>query len=240
METLIINNQAQVNTKFDTKPELFYENKQILRQIELNIQQGKECIQGIVDEFMSLTSSPITIEEIQGFVGSGRSDYMLINRKAILTTIKEKLNDNEYSNSLSDNLAENQNDQSDLIEVPDPDIENLIAAIKKLNYIQNVNFFEIIHWQCYQVQNEKVIIIPDEVNQAEAGFRIFAVSQQEKIKLTQVRELCNCLNHILSENHKEIAPGNLEIRGVAHYDNEAKSFFPAERFIKYGFNRIIP
>jgi hypothetical protein len=205
------------------EPEVFFCNRVGIRQTDENIIYGQLHLNKFCDEFKAVTGSLLSFDELQTlFENIGKLGSETIIQRDIRELVKLKL----YQR-----LVENHPDMTvSMDNVPTKDLGNLYDIAEKLDQIPEVeNRFAGIFWNAYQMGNEnKIVVIQEEVERLKNTYRKSADSQIEKKKLAKVKELCSVLNSFLDD--PEVIPENLI--SVFYFDPESKRFEPTGNFIK--------
>jgi hypothetical protein len=82
-------------------------------------------------------------------------------------------------------------------------------------------------WTCYRIVNGKVELIPEAVEVVKNGWRVQAITPEEKARLAVVKKLCDQMNTIKLSN-----PSAMNVPGFVIYDNEAGVYTPMEHYVK--------
>lgn len=214
--------RAGVKLLAETDPDapiLFYVNRKALRDLEANLEYGKTHLQLIIDEYLKALGECPTMEEIQGWFGQNRSNFLVANneliRESILHTLylkqRAKYPDLQFT---TDNVIL-------------PDLDKLFEVCHQLIFINDIETREEMLWQCYLVLSDKVEIIPDEIETTKNRWRVYAVSIDEKSRLAVIRKLAAVMDTIKVTN-----PSQMNIPGFVVWDDEAGIYTAAEQFIK--------
>jgi hypothetical protein len=109
-----------------------------------------------------------------------------------------------------------------------PDLDKLNEAAGVLIFIPTIEAKEYMFWQCYAILNDKVELVPDAVEKVKNDrWRVYAVTPDEKARLTVMRKLCDLMNTI-----KIVNPAQLNMSGLILWDEEAGIFVPGQYYIK--------
>jgi uncharacterized protein (DUF1778 family) len=199
-----------------TKPELFHIKRNALRGLEANLEYGKAHLQLIVDEYVRATGSPPTMEEIESWFGNESRNFLVKNSELIKEGIRKKL------------YAEQQKLNPTLqFNIILPDLEKLFEACSQLIFVPMIDFREMFFWQCYTITEGRVELLPVAVEAVKDGWRVYAVTPEEKARLGAIRKLCAVMDTI-----KLSRPSVLDIPGVLGWDDEAGVYSPHENYIK--------
>lgn len=198
-------------------PILFAVNRKALRDLEMNLEDGQNKLQAIIDEYNKIIGTPPTLDNVETWFGANRSDF-LVTKKAVLeghisTIIFEQCRD-KYKGVHFDNI--------DM-----PDLEPLLEACSQLIFISEVDNTEMLYWQCYRISSGKVELIPEAVEAVRGQFRKYAITPDEKARLATVLKITDILNKLKLAN-----PSMLNIPGFISYDGEAGIYSPLEHFVK--------
>jgi hypothetical protein len=214
----IFNSVAQVASQ---EPEIFFCNRAGIRDVDKNINYGLVHLNKFVDEFQAVTSSNLTFEELKTiFEGTGKFGSEAIVQRAIREMVTTKL----YKR-----MVENHPDMTVTIDnVPAKDLSVLYAIAEQLDNCPEVENrpFGLV-WSCYQVIENKIVVIPEELERIKSSYRKSADTPEQKKRLGKVRELCAVLNSFLSDS--EAVPENLT--SVFYFDNESRKFEPTGNYI---------
>jgi hypothetical protein len=210
----------------EAEPEMYFCNRVAIRQVEQNISQGQINLQSFISEFQAVAGKPLTLYEVQGLFGEGRYKFGVADHNAIKELVINKLV--EGKSTVVGGLKLSESMLKSLVVVPD--LEHLFEIADKVFKIPMVLFQEQFYWNCYEITNAKVIIVPEQVERVKNQFRCFAETAQERQKLARVRNLCRVLDSFI--DGKSISPEKLNIMGVCYYDAESNRFEPSEKFIK--------
>jgi hypothetical protein len=202
-----------------TKPELFYVNRRALRDLEVNLEYGKQHLQLIYDEYLRATGNPPTMEEIQSWFGSAKSNFLVANAALIRESIVQK--------ESVKHRAEVPWLQFDPDKIILPDLDKLLEVCSQLIFIPEIEYREKMFWQCYEIAKDKIELIPEAIEAVKNQYRIYAITPEEKARLAGIRKLCILMDTIRLSN-----PAMLNIPGFCSYDNEAGVFTPMENYIK--------
>jgi len=220
----IFNSVAEIS---NTEPELFLINRTAIRQLQANIEQGLKLLQDIVSQFLKIGIS-ISIEEIQSFYGAGRLSFMIPNQEVIREMIISKL-----FVAQRDRYPGLQF-QRDNIQVPD--LTELLEIAGRLINVPEVANREVgIYWNCYEIVEGKINIIPEQVEHFKNQFRAYASTPDQRAKLAKVKTLCRALDAFMSD--KDIPPEKLNIPGVCFYDLESGRFEPSDQYVLYSLTK---
>ena len=66
----------------EAEPEMFFCNRPAIRDVDANISKGKTLLQAIIDQFLKI-NVPVTLDEIRGWYGTSRMNFMIPNQEAI-------------------------------------------------------------------------------------------------------------------------------------------------------------
>lgn len=215
-------------SEYANKPaEMYFCDRISIRQTNDNIEYGRAKLQAVYDEFLEVTKTALTIEDLQTmFAGLGK----LGSESIIQSAIRELVTKKSY-----DKLKADHPDFIFSIEnVPDKDLSNLFKLADELGNIPEVKMHYVgVYWHCYEISKEsKIIVIPDQAERMSDSFRFFASTPAELQKLAKVKSLCESLNSILKD--PEVLPG--AIFSLVFFDQESKQFSPSGSYIKYNTN----
>jgi hypothetical protein len=201
------------------KPELFFVNRQALRDLEGHLDYALKNLQAIYDMYLKILGAPPTMEEITSWYGTARSNFMVANNELIREGIVNK------------KYIEQRGMYPGLQFGPDnvilPDLDELYEVCGRLIFVPGIEYKEYFFWQCYQIVEDKVEIIPEAVETVKNRWRVYAVTPDEKARLATIRKLCAVMDTIKLSN-----PAQLNIAGFVIYDNEAGVYVPGEYYIK--------
>jgi hypothetical protein len=203
------------------EPELFMCDRLSIRQVDNNIIYCQLYLQKFYEEFKTVTSCNLSFDELANlFEGLGKFGSESILHRDIAGMVTSKLYEKLVASHPEMNItAEN---------LKIPDLTNLFEITEKLDNSPEVqNRWCGVYFSCYKLNDEKIEIIPQEVERLKDGYRKFASSAEQKQKLNHVRQLCNILNSFLSDD--DVVPENLI--SVFYYDPESKRFEPSGNYI---------
>jgi hypothetical protein len=205
--------------KNDMKPELCYIDREALREVEANLQYGKEHLQVIYDLFVKAAGSPPTMDGIGGWYGVNRDDFLVPKNNVITEQIRLKL--------YYDQRAKYPGLQFTIDNVTMPDLEELFEACGEIIFVPTVKSRERFFWNCYQIVGDKVEFIPHAVERVKNEFRAYAETPEEFARLRTVQQLAEVMNKIKISN-----PFQLVIPGFVTYDHEAARYVPVQHYVK--------
>lgn len=207
------------------KPDLFFVNRQALRELSLNLEFGKGGLQAIVDCCNEIRID-IGIEEIQSWYGKGRKDFMVEQRNVIYeTTVSKLLSLQETKYPDLQIIREN---------VKVPDLSRIFEAAGRLIEAPSIGFQEVgVIWHCYSINRSgQVVLNPEKVEIEKNRYRAYATTPEQRSKLSRVKALCRALDSFVSS--KDVPIGNIVLRGICYWDQESGRFEPSENFVLYG------
>jgi hypothetical protein len=108
-----------------------------------------------------------------------------------------------------------------------PDLEKLFEVCGQLIFISEIDKREIMFWQCFNIQDNKVEIITEAVEAVKNQWRVYAVTPDEKERLVWLRKICSLL-----DTRKLANPAQLIIPGFVFWDAEAGVYSPMQGYIK--------
>lgn len=222
--------RAAVELAANHEPELFLVNRPAIRQIDKNIEAGRDKLQTVINEFKAVTGKVLTMVELQTFVEGSRRRYLAPKFETIRELVITKLIEGKGGEVAGIQLSEAKLRELVIL----PDLTNLMAAVEDVVNVPEVNYQEIFYWHCYHVAEGKVTIIPEQVEQVKNQYRCFAMTSQERTKLSRVKGLCNSLNTFIEDTDLTPSPSRLDVKGVCYYDPESRRFEPSEQYIKFG------
>ncbi|MDP3643835.1 MAG: hypothetical protein Q8S54_11675 [Bacteroidota bacterium] len=111
-----------------------------------------------------------------------------------------------------------------------PDLTALIEAAHQIIYAPSVQYQDVFFWNVYKVNEDKIIVIPEAVEQAKSHFRAYAETSEEIEKLRKVKNLCRTLDSFLIHG---CDPDKLNISNVCYFDRFSNRFEPSSQFIKF-------
>jgi hypothetical protein len=191
------------------KPELFYVNRKALRELEVNLDYGKNSLQKIIDEFKKVTGTYPNLNEVVSWFGTRKNDFLVANEGGIEVSVLKYLSHEPGKDQI------------------EPTLTDLFNACHQLIYIQSVDSKELICWESYRIVSGNVELIREEAEAIKNTFRIYALTQEEINRLTEVKRLCTVMNSL-----KLINKAKLSLPGIFFYDEESGSFVPHENYIK--------
>src|SRR5665647_3355616 len=204
-------------------PVLIYENQKTLNEIQENIEYSLVHLQKIVDEYFEIANEVPTIEELQSLFGASKRDFLVCDNEALKEQIINKLY-NQLQKKHDDLVFKREH-------VPVPDFDRLVAACAELINAPGVNIYEVFYWQCFLIQNSKVIQLIDQVQKIKSSYRSFAETADEIKRLNDVKNLCDLLNTVFLNN--VTSPLKLELPGLVNYNPILKIMVPGDVYVKY-------
>lgn len=217
--------RAAVKMAAENKPELFFCNRNAIRDVDNNISTGQKLLQVLVDELMKAAPGiTVTINDVARWFGSSRSNLMVENTGAIREFVISELF--ELQRAKYPGLQFSRDN------VIVPDLSEVYEAAAKMISVPAVNWRETgIYWNAYTITESAVTVMPDRVEAIKNGFRCYADAPQERQRLSKVRELCETMNQFMKG--ETFNPGRLNILDVCHYDHESGRFEPSELYVKF-------
>jgi len=216
--------RTAVELAANQEPELFFCNRVALRQVDTNIEAGRAMLQTIIDQCQTI-GVPVSIDEIQSWYGFGRSNLMVKNTEAIREMLMSKLFDVQRIKYPGLQFSRDN--------VLIPDLTELMEAAGKLIYIPEVAYREVgVCWNCYQVADGKVIILPEQTELIKNQFRAYATTPEQRAKLARAKTLCRALDAFVGD--KDVQPEKLNIIGLCYFDPESGRYEPSDQYIKFG------
>lgn len=200
-------------------PILFYVHRKALRDLEINLSYGMKHLQLIHDEYLKAVGKSPTIEEIKGWFGANRSNFLVTNTEVIREGILHKM--------YLEQKAMYPGLQFTTDNVILPDLDTLIEACSKLIFIHEIEDRETMLWECYQIISDKVEIIPSAIEAVKNRFRVYAITIEEKERLAWVRKICS-----LFDTRKLTNPAQMIIPGFVAWDDEAGVYTAVQGYIK--------
>lgn len=196
----------------------FSVNRKALRDIDLNLESGRERLQGIVEEYVKVIGNPPPLANVESWFGANRSEFLVTKRPVleghISTLIYEQCR-NKYPGISFQN-------------VDMPDLDPLFDACDQLIFISGVLNLEMIFWNCYKITASGTVeLIPDAVEGVKSTYRHYAVNEGERARLETVKKICDLFNTIKLAN-----PSMLNVPGFVSFDGEAGTYAPLEYYIK--------
>lgn len=209
----------------DNKPDLFFVNRQAIREIENNIRQGQVMLQDFVNELSAcLPWLLLRIEEIESFFGHSRLRLMVADHEKIRSFVIDRLYQNQQAKYPGLKFTR---DNIDL-----PDLSKVLLVADKLIDIPEVQYREVgLFFRAYLIEGDMVMIVPSTVEQIKDQYRCYATTTDEKQRLAKARRLCETLTAFVRS--EKITPEHLNIKGLCSWDDEAGRFEPVERYVKY-------
>jgi len=207
---------------------LFFENKNAIANLEMNVAQCQTLIQEAVNDWNLICPVPLKLEELKSFLTS--EPY----RKPVLanveTLLKEKLIENKPAEFSG--LQLDREKLKDLLVLPDTSafletLEKFSCSIPSKTFV----FGNVIYWNYYMIEKGIVQVLSDDIEIHKDTFREYAKTPDEINRLKTVMPLCECLNNLIKEN-PEIEPYEVVTRNLIVFD-EGK-FSPSFMFIGSG------
>ncbi len=214
-----------IESYVEHKPDLFFVNRQAIREIDNNIRVGQIMLQEFVNELSAcLPGLVICIEDIEPLFGRSRLKLMVADHDRIRDFVIEKLFIKQQANYPGLKFTR---DSIDL-----PDLTKVFLAADSLINIPEVQFREVgLFFGAYLIEGGIVSVIPSKVEQIKDQYRCYAITPDEKQKLTKARALCETLSLFVTD--EKFPPERLNIQGICFWDDEAGRFEPVERYVKY-------
>jgi hypothetical protein len=201
------------------QPILFYVNRQALQDIQKNLEYGKAHLQAIHNEYLRALGHSPTMTEIESWFGVNRSNYLVTNRELLRESILIKL--------YMVQRAKYPDLQFTTDNVILPDLDPLIEACGQLIFIPEINRMELMLWMCFEIKDNEVCIIPEAVETFKNGYRVYAVTPEEKARLAAIKRLTAVMDAFKLSN-----PEQMNIPGVVSWDAEAGIYTAAEHYVK--------
>jgi hypothetical protein len=209
------------------EPELFFCNRNAIRQAEQNIEAGREKLQAVIDQCRAIGVS-VTIGQVQGWFGTGRGSFMVANEQAIRETVVSLL--------LEKQLDKYPGLQFTRDNVAVGDLEPLFETAREIIYLPDVNYREVgVYWSSYSISEGRVSVIPEEVEKVKEQFRCYATTTEQREKLARVKTLCRALDAFMKG--KDVPYDNIALRGICYYDSETGRYEPSEQYIRFGLTQ---
>lgn len=205
------------------KPELCSINRKALRDLDANVEYGKEHLQPIIDNYPEAVGSLPTIEEIAGWFGKYRSNYLVPNNELIRESIVQKLYLQQRAMYPGLRFSIENIDLKSL----GVNIDPLIEICGQLIFIPSVEMRDVMYWRCFEIRDNRVEILPEAVETVKNQWRVYAVTSEEKNRLSVIKKLCTVMDSIKLTN-----PAQMNIPGIVVYDDEAGVYIAAEHFVK--------
>lgn len=202
-----------------TKPELFFINRKALRDLEVNLEYGRISLQKIIDEYNKAVGFYPTLESVKGWFGANRSNFLVINESTVSDSILETVFERQVKQYPGLKFTHDN--------IIVPDLTDLMSVCHQLIYVPGVLMVDVFFWDAYRSNEGKVELIPEQVDSIRNNYRIYAVTIEEKTRLSEVRKLCTIMDGIKLTNVSRIS-----IPGVLYYDDEAGVFAPHENYVK--------
>lgn len=200
-------------------PILFFVNRKALRDIELNLSYGMEHLQLIYDAYLNAVGSAPTLEEITGWFGANRSNYLVVNTELIKESILLKM--------YLEQKAKYPGLQFTTDNVVLPDLTQLNEVCGQLIFIHEIDTRETMLWECYNIISDKVEIIPEAIETVKNRFRVYAITSEEKARLAVIRKLTAVMDTIKLTNQAQMI-----IPGFVDWDPEAGIYTAIQGYIK--------
>jgi len=208
----------------NSEPEMFFCNRLSIEQTEAHIETGRQLLQNVFNETKAVTNFELTMEELKkmlaGVVAFGS---LAILKQAIIEMVTSLI------------IVEEQRKYPNLIFSPDqiklPDTSSILGAATSVALPGiGTNYNIGPYWQVYNLSEGKVTVNPAEVEKLCEPYRIYAVTSEEKTKLSEVKKLCRMLDSFVKNVS---SPEKLNVNMVCYYDRISGRFEPSEYYIKY-------
>jgi hypothetical protein len=209
------------------EPELFFCNRNAIRQAELNIEAGREKLQAVIDRCRDIGVT-VTMQQIQSWYGTGRASFMVASEEAIRETVISLL--------LEKQLVKYPGLQFTRDNVKVPDLEPLFDAAREIIYLPDVNYREVgVYWSSFSISEGRVNVIPEEVEKVKEQFRCYATTPEQREKLARIKALCRALDAFMKG--KDVPYENIVLKGICHFDSETGRYEPSEQYIRFGLTQ---
>lgn len=204
------------------QPVEYYSDKVAIRQVDNNIEYGRNALERVIKKFSEVTGEILTLLELETmFTGRGQIGGTSIIEEAIRVIASQKL----YNQLKRDYSGMPVNIDTVL---DDKDLTDLFKAANDLTKIPEIRMQDVIYYQCYKIsESGEVSILPDQVERIKGNHRLFASTPEELQRLAGVKNICELLNSFLGKN---LLPEN--ILSTFYYNREAGSFLPTGEGIK--------
>ena len=224
-------NPLEFTGKEQQKP--FWEDKVALSNLDNNLNYCKKLIQDSVDEFRKVwkNDQSITLKELQSCLTPERQRAPKID--IIENLLREKVLDSQKERFLG--LQLDRNKLLDLLVLPDYTgfLESLEQFSRMISYkIFDTRNWDVVFWQCFSMDNNKVKLNVKEVERIKGTHRQFISNEIEEERLKQVQNLCQALNGVIKTGCS-ISGEEFKIsRNLINY--EEGQFSPSYVFVKLG------
>jgi hypothetical protein len=203
------------------EPEIFMIDRQSIRQVQGNIEHGLTNLNKFYKEFSALTGTLLTFDELKNcFEGLSKFGSETIWQRDIKQMVTQKLFQRLEKNNPDLTVT------TDNLKIPD--LTSLFEIALNLDNMPEVqNRLLGLVWSCYQLSENKIVVIAEEVERLKNFHRKAASTPEQKKRLAKVRELCAVLNSFLDD--KEAVPENLT--QVFYFDKESARFEPSGSYV---------
>lgn len=208
------------------KNDFFYEQTFYCGQIDNGINQTKQILSEILEQWKQRTSQPLTIDMVDSFLDKNRNPIRQNVETELMKPILQKsplfgeIADDKLKEMLSDKI---------------PDMSLILEKLNRFSeYIEFANFQDRLNLQCFLIKGDEITILDQEVDKLKSNYRFKAENPIEKERLEQVKKLC-----VLIESITRLAPDEnkdrFTIRGLTEFDSVKQVFVPDPFFIKNGY-----
>lgn len=213
-----------VETVANLKPELYFINRQAIREIQQSANFIMIWVQKFMDEFKRLTGENLSLTELEAiFQGAGKLDSTKIIQNAITEQVRRKL---------YDRLKRKHTDMTiSWDNVPVVDMTALFEIADKIDSMPPVQMRQHIYWHIYSTTGNQISIIPEKLERLFDSYRFYATTPEEISKLQLIKKICEGLNELLKD--PDARPNIERIFSVVYFDRESWQFVPSGSFVKF-------
>lgn len=215
---------AKTTTAPEVKPVKFYEDQFSLQQLTAGLDETKNILQEIVNEWHKLTDTPLTVKQIAASFITGT--YRQPNEPEIVRALNmARVKRSPLYGEITD---------AALIDMlpPLPDTSALIEAVKKLGgYIPAPGYRDIFNYQCFTIEGRQVEFIPEEVKRVAAPYSVTAETEGELQRLALATKVIEALQEI-RKLYPDIPADSLIISGLVTVGLVDGRLFASPQFVQ--------
>lgn len=213
-----------VETMANNEPQLYFVDREAIKQIDAMTEFAKVNLQSFTDEFINVTGCAITIAELEScYLHIGKLGSTALTNEAIKEVVKNKLYEKLSAQHQGIVITENN--------LPQLDLSTLFEIASKMENLPTLKLGHkpVIYWGCFILTSGKITVNDNQVEAIKSAYRHYATSEPELKKLAKVRVLCKALDEIIKD--KDVLPE--AIFRLVYYDHEAAKYEPTGAWIKY-------
>ncbi len=210
----------------NAKPELYFVNREAIKQLDAISEFCQVHLQNFADEFFNVTGLQITFDQLQYcFAHTGKLGSKNLTEEAIRQTVHDALF-TDIASKLQNTgfVVTNEN-------VPVKDLSGLFDIASKMENCPTLQIGSpvTIFWGTFDLTDGKISVIDSEVERLKEPYRFYATTPDELKKLAKIKKLCQVLNELCED--KNLVPE--QIFRLVFWDREAARFSPTGAYIMY-------